>query len=281
MTAIDVFLIAGQSNALGMGVAAQSPAVAPGQVLQVCGGTISDANDPVGSEGTGSAWPMFGIYYSSVTGRKVAFIPAAVGDSDQCAQTDLSTHSNWDASGSLWAASVTALNDGLKILTDADHAPSFCGVLWSQGENDGMGIHVGNITAEDYVRCLRAMIARYRNARIGGTIYPKMPFYISQTGADYYVDNGVNPCYGQIRAAQAAVAANDPYTIIGFADAHLFPTQGLMSPDSQGATLNYTQAGYNIMGLSMARALLAHAPGPAAAAPQPLILASPPRRERL
>ncbi len=45
---VDVFLIGGQSNAVGHGSSASSPVVPAGKVLQWVTGNITDANDPVG-----------------------------------------------------------------------------------------------------------------------------------------------------------------------------------------------------------------------------------------
>ena len=76
---IDVFAIAGQSNAVGEGNESSGPAVAAGTAYQFFKGTISSADDPVGGASTGSAWPQFAISYNAATKRRIGLVPTAVG----------------------------------------------------------------------------------------------------------------------------------------------------------------------------------------------------------
>ncbi|HID2843112.1 TPA: hypothetical protein ACXGI0_005536, partial [Klebsiella pneumoniae] len=77
-----VFLIAGQSNAQGMGAAAKSLTVNPGIAYQYYSGNLTPVlGDPVGNASTGSAWPAFANEFYRRTGLGVIFIPTAVGSS--------------------------------------------------------------------------------------------------------------------------------------------------------------------------------------------------------
>src|SRR6185369_5017169 len=224
---IDVFLIGGQSNAQGFSITATtSPSVPSSSVLQYYNSTISTANDPVGNANGGSAWPSFGVVYNAATGRKICFVPAAVGGSSQCAAADIG-NGNWDTTGALYTTSITLLNAAIAALTAAAYTPVFRGVLWCQGETDALAIKASTITQATYKAALIAMIARYRATTINGTSYP------------------------QIRVAQGQVASADLHTKIAFSNAVDFPDLGLSQ-----STVHYTQDGYNMMGERMASAVI-------------------------
>ena len=241
-TPIDVFLVAGQSNASGFpGSAEGSPKVPPGAVLQYYKGRISDANDPVGNAQKGSAWPSFGVTYHAQTGRRVLFVPAAVPATSLRPQTNFFGLGHWDESGKLFARAVRLTDQALAA---AGPKARFAGVLWDQGENDALGIGHGVETAAEYERELRKLIARFR-AHFG----PDTPFYIFETG-----DGDPPRAFAAVRAAQESVARTTPNAPIVFSDAVNYPARGLMR---KGAP-HYTQAGYNRMGqlgaLAVARA---------------------------
>jgi len=239
---VDVFLIAGQSNAVGYGTASQSPVPPAGKVLEYYNGTISDATDPVGNANTGSAWPAFGIAYYNATGHNIVLVPAAVPSSGQTAASDTGT-GNWGASGTLFDASTDKLGAAMSALAAAHYAPTFKGVLWDQGENDAMALNEKLATANDYRTALTGMIGRYR-ARYGSTI----PFYIFETGTSPAESDAG---YAAVRAVQAQVPASDPYTRVVFQSAVGFPSRGLMKD-----SYHYTQAGYNEMGTVGAQNIL-------------------------
>ncbi len=243
-SAVDVFLIAGQSNAVGWdGSASGSPRVSAGKVLQYHAGALSDGNDPVGNANGGSAWPAFGNAYYSMTGHTVVLVPAAVPGTGQVAASDTGA-GNWSASGTLFADSVSKLDTALSALRSAGHVPTFGGVLWDQGENDAVAIHAGTITSADYTGGLTSMIARYR-AHYGAS----MPLFIFQTGTSPSLpDSG----FAAVRAAQADVATGDPYACIVFTGASSFASRGMMVD-----AYHYTQAGYNEMGSTGAAGLVA------------------------
>jgi hypothetical protein len=238
-TPIDVFLIAGQSNASGFPDSAEgSPKVPPGQVLQYYKGRITDANDPVGNAHNGSAWPSFGVTYHAQTGRRVLFVPAAAPATSLRPQTDYFGLGHWDASGELFDRAVRQAD---LALSAAGPNARFAGVLWDQGENDALGIDHGVESAAEYERELRKLIARFR-AHFGAN----MPFYIFETG------DGVPPRgFAEVRAAQERVSRTTPGAPIVFADAVTFPERGLMV---KGAP-HYSQAGYNLMGRTGALAI--------------------------
>lgn len=247
---VDVFLIAGQSNAVGQGTATLAPTVVHNAILEYCAnGAIQDANDPVCSaisvanNSTGSAWPSFGQSYYAATGRSILFVLVGVGGTGQVAISG-DGGANWDTTGSLFPQAISILNTALTSISAQNMSPQFKGVLWSQGEHDAAQISLGNETIGQYTTAFVNMISRFRRATIGGQTYPSMPFYIFRTGTEVGVSDS---SYAQIRAAQEQVAAGDTLlTRIVFRDASDFPALGNMSSGSP--IVHYNQPGYNMMG---------------------------------
>lgn len=238
VSTVDVYLVAGQSNAQGQGVSATSVTVPTGKVLQWKSSAISDANDPVGNANTGSAWPNFGLNYYNATGRKILFVPAAVAGTTQVAAADRG-NGNWDAGGTLWGLSVAAVTAAMAGATAAGYNPVFKGVLWCQGESDGDAINgvAPTTTQAAYQAALIAMILRYRT-----TYGAQMPFYIHVTG--YGLQGAGDAGYALVRASQRIVRDSDTHTFIVFENAVDYPGLGLMQVDGY----HYTQPGYNTMG---------------------------------
>ncbi len=254
---VDVFLIAGQSNALGIGDRSQSPLPPAGKVLQYCESKIYDAVDPVCGAYTGSAWPQFGITYHNATGRHVAFVQTAVGATSMTVQADIGL-GNWGpTTGSLFNASVSQQRSAMQAFEAAGYAPAFMGVLWNQGEADALAIETRVLPdANSYQSALINMIAQYR-AQLGAN----MPFYIFRTGTQ--TNAAPNPVgYAQVRQAQQTVAATVPKVHEVFTDAVNYPSQGLMKD-----VWHFTQAGYNKMGMLGAQGVVANLPATPVVAP--------------
>ncbi|HEY2071235.1 MAG TPA: sialate O-acetylesterase [Rhizomicrobium sp.] len=237
---VDVFLISGQSNALGEGNAAQAPPVAPGTVLQFFHNQIEPGSDPVGGASSGSAWPAFGNAYYAINNRRVLFVPFAFGSTAQEAAADVGA-GNWDTGSTLLADSMTEVDIAMTALIKAGYTPAFKGVLWVQGEADGLAMNQGkpNVSAANYEAALKRMIASYR-ARFGGT----MPFYIFRTGTQVGASDAG---YHAVREAQEDVGQSDPNTYVVFRNAYDFWWRLMMSSD-----VHYTQAAYNEMGAQSA-----------------------------
>jgi hypothetical protein len=244
---MDVFLIGGQSNAVGNSGAsggANSPDPQAETVYQYYLNTFGQVTNEVGQANTGSAWPSFGIAWNNETGRKICFVPSAADGTGQVALSDTG-FGNWSPTGTLWQTSVDRTNAALLAIEAAGFKPVFRGVLWHQGENDGNKINDATITQSDYQTGLTNMIADYRT-EFGS----EMPFYIYRTGTRVSAsDTG----FAAVRAAQEAVAAANPLvTKVVFFNALEFPNRSLMVDQ-----YHYTQAGYNEMGRISAENILA------------------------
>ena len=242
--AIDVFLIAGQSNATGIPDDARgSPKVPAGSVLQYYGGRITDANDPVGNADPGSAWPQFGIAYHAATGRRVLFVPASMPASSLTKAGDFLGKGRWDESGVLFADAVKMAGDAMAA---AGSGAAFAGVLWDQGEADALAMNVKFETAHDYKAALTRLIDRFHQ-HFGRS----SPFFIFETGSTADKDQSG---FVIVRAVQESVSTRVDATSIVFRDAVTFPSRDLMARNK----VHYSQAGYNLMGLEGARGVVAY-----------------------
>jgi hypothetical protein len=235
---IDVFLIAGQSNAVGnSGNPSAAPVPLAGTAFQFYNGSISAAQEPIGAS-DGSAWPSFAITYYKLTGRKICFVPAAANGSSMAAAANLG-NGTWDTTGTLYSASVTLTNNAIAALRSRGYNPVFKGVLWSQGETDADGINRGTITQNTYSAAFAKLIKNYR-IQFGSTI----SFNISRTG---FRTDTIQTGFLSVQAAQSTLANPDSLINITYWNPPFFIQRSLM----QGQ-YHYTQPGYNEMGRIMA-----------------------------
>lgn len=232
---MDVFLVAGQSNASGKGVAGSSPDPQTDTVYHWYPGAFNMVTDEVGNANTGSAWPSFGITWHALTGRKICFVPCAVESSAQVAAAD-SGSGNWDTSGTLYTTAVLNLTNALTDIETAGYTPVLRGILWCQGETDAAAINATTITANQYTTALTTMVTNFR-----GQFGSDLQFYIFRTGTR---TDQSDAGYLAIRNAQDTFAYSDPLrNRMVFRNAVDFPSRSLM-----GDVVHYSQAGYNEMG---------------------------------
>lgn len=249
---IDVFLVAGQSNAKGKGDSLLSPRALTGKVLQINTGVIKDANDPMGEDVPGSneksqygsAWPSFGNQYYNRTSRKICMVPSYKGGTSQCAAADVGA-GNWDTTGILFDSAVARVNSAMSVLAAKGYRPVFKGVVWLQGESDAIGIQNGLINQTDYINAFTKMLRRFRT-NFGAA----MPFYVIRIGtSSAYIDT----YWKQIRDAQQSVSNSDSMTQIVYYNAANFITRGLMLD-----AVHYNQVALNEVGQMTAAAVLTH-----------------------
>jgi hypothetical protein len=239
---IDVFLIAGQSNAVGYGtITSDSPTPTPGTAYKFVDGKIQAESDPTGSSGGASAWPAFAVTYYNLTGHKIAFVPTAVGATAQVAAADTGG-GNWDTTGTLYANSIDKTADAMAAFRGAGFTPVFKGILWDQGESDATAIDAATITVDQYKAQFLTMIANYRNAY--GT---SIPFYIFRIGSAIGSDSSGRKA---VRTAQEEVAVQNIFNHMVFRDAVEFASSENASVYMKGdGSTHYSQIGYNRMGV--------------------------------
>lgn len=238
---IDVFLVAGQSNAQGAGGnIAEAPSVSNGAAFyfDASSGTVKALVNNLpkynSTVGTGTQYPQFAITYHQLTGRTVGFINAAQGSSGQTLLSD-SGHGNWGRSGTLVGRSLAVLADALTAFEAAGYTPRLRGVLWNQGENDAATINTRKERVEDYQSELQWMIGFYRQS-----LSPTLPFFIFETGT---ARGRQSYGYQQVRQVQEAVAYADQYTYVVFRSAVIYPDLGFYRDD-----FHYNQKALNVLG---------------------------------
>lgn len=201
----DVFLVAGQSNALGAGVGTERRIV--GVVHQFAGsgrnaGRTLVAESPLWHH-TRAPGVGFGLtfadLYSEATGRPVLLVPVARGESGFFPQGGFS----WDVedqpgTANLFKFACQQLADAL-----AAHRGSVLrGILWHQGEAD-----VRHLSKDEYAAKLDALIAGFR-AEFG-----QVPFILGQMNPDRMDEaRETLPGYPIIDAAHRETPSRVPLT---------------------------------------------------------------------
>lgn len=196
-----VVLLAGQSNACGLAPYSGLPASVSSPFTSVdvyCGGDVDPAKAGAwlalaggfGYTGHTAFGPelTFGIDIESYyRGTNWAIIKHGVGG------TALAT--DWDpTTGATYAAFVATVAAGLAAIGEEYEV---AGMLWMQGESDGMTLAYANAYATNlaaFIAAVRALVSR-----------PRLPFAIAKINT--YTDW---PYAATVRAAQDAVAAADP-----------------------------------------------------------------------
>lgn len=234
---IDVFMVAGQSNAQGSAPDnTLSPATVAGLAYErTTAGVLKQLADPVGNANVGSAWPAFVNALTAASGVPACISSRAQGGSYLIDWPGTTTGTHWAVGSSNYSASVSAGLATMTQLTSAGWTPNLRGVLWCQGESDGTKAGVSPTLQADYAAALIALHERYKVSMSK----PTLKFYVFRTGTSVPYAAG----FGLIRAAQDDACAAQAGMEMVFTKADTFRPLGWMSDD-----LHYTQQGYNLMG---------------------------------
>lgn len=246
MTAVDLFIGAGQSNSAGVGDSATSPAVTA-TAYDLTDGAVTVLDDPVGPADTGSMWPAFVNAIYATTGVAVAIVSTGV-DGAALQAAAAGGGGDWSPTGERFGECVYTTERAIDVLEAAGYTVTLRGVVWCQGERDAQFAP----SASDYGIALRALASRFRDW-FG---YANLPLYVIRTGT---LRSGDNADWAAIRQAQTDVAAGDPNIIMAYTDCVNFAGYGWMS-DSK----HYTQTGYDDIGTDAAAVVLANLRTPAA-----------------
>ena len=240
-----LFLVAGQSNAVGVGNKDLSVACAAGTCFEyiASNNSLKPLIDPVGygtkkedfqAAVTGSCWPSFASRYHLLTGDTVIIVQAAKGGTS-CSEKADAGNGNWSASYHLFVQAVAKAKGAEKYT-----GLKLSGIIWLQGESDGVAINAGTISACDYEASFKNLIERFR-----GMFRCNLPFYIIQTGLfTPAYDNG----FQLARNVQQQVADDDSLTFIVDSSAVTFRDAGKMNADQ----IHYNQTGLNSIGVNVA-----------------------------
>lgn len=236
-----LWLIAGQSNASGMGDRRTSMKYSSDACFDYVerGDSLRLLKDPVGEDGkyfgkanSGSIGPSFAWHLHQMTQDTIIVVSAARGGSS-CSIEAETIYGTWAPTGTLpvFDACITKVKKAENLTRCKVQ-----GVLWLQGERDSNAINDGKLTEEGYEKALKELIARFRK-ELGDA---KLPFFLVLTGQ--YV-NHPQPGYLAARRAQRKVAKEDPNIFLAPIDPWYFPEMGQMTDE-----IHYTQAAYNRIG---------------------------------
>ncbi|MGB3344641.1 MAG: sialate O-acetylesterase [Aequorivita sp.] len=246
-----LFVIAGQSNAMGVGDSTKSVyKELPCFEYNSLKNSFVVLKDPVGQDDlgfsiakTGSFIPAFAYKYAELTKREVNVVQCAKGGSSLSVKAETKDWGNWDRKGKLLQSSFEKIDLALSAANMKGSLKNqITAIIWSQGENDGEAIGKGFLTAGEYKMDLKNLISAYRE-RYGTSL----PFIIIETGRH----SNCKECdegYAVVRQIQQDVAAEDTHTYIGYNETKDFIERGWLKDP-----VHYNQEALNEIGEKLAK----------------------------
>ena len=240
-----VFVVAGQSNASGVGDAEVSPFIPNKQVFEYNSliDSLQVLKDPVGQNHlnfqaaqTGSFIPALAYTYTDITNNEVIVIQTAKGGSALTPKSEQNNYGNWSDEGELFNSSIEKTEKALKF----SKSNTIDAIFWCQGENDGAGIYSNKISKNEYSIALKHLINRYHSQ------FGDIPFIIIETG-DFEGDEPKSNCYQKIREAQREVAEEMEKVYIGYNETEFFIERGWLKD-----VVHYNQQALNDIGEKLA-----------------------------
>ncbi len=238
-----LFIVAGQSNAVGQGNAEESVRVKGALEYHYQSDSLIPLNDPVGENAldfqvanTGSAWPAFAQRYQELTKTQVVIAATARGGSSAHQNAELQEMGTWDRTGHR-----TLMDKAILKIKAAEKKTNTkaSGIIWFQGERDANAIFDQKLTPEAYEKTLEDLIGRFRKA-----VSKKLPFYIVLTGNQ----QGREPIGNEaVRKAQRNVARRMPRVYIVHEEAQYFAERNGMKD-----FVHYNQSALNDLGKAVA-----------------------------
>lgn len=235
----SLFLVAGQSNAVGQGDSLKSVICKPNTCFEfdASDNRFIPLKDPAGKPwksfqraGTGSICPPFAARFNSLTGKQIYMVTAARGGASCSKKAELANYGTWDTSGLLFQQAVektgmAEILSGLRL----------SGIIWLQGERDANAMLSGHITAADYKTALIDLINRFREA-----FKSEIPFYIIQTG--YQLDKSRDGS-NAVRKIQTEVAEKMKGVYIAYSETNEFENRAWFKDN-----VHYNQEALNDIG---------------------------------
>lgn len=242
----SVFLVAGQSNAVGTGDPADAPAIPEDAAYEfrAADDELVPLNEPVGPDDGGSAWAAFAREYNELTGSPVVIVAKPVGGAAQHPDADrFRGVGHWRGGSTYCSAAIEAIDQCRTYLRNRGISYNFEGVLWHQGESDAIAIDQGYHSLPNYRSAFREMVTYFRD-EVDQSV---LAFYIFKIGRQR---SGDTDGWRAVRNAQDEFAEQIEDVHVVFDGAVTFAEDGRMQDE-----LHYTQAGYNEMGRSGARSI--------------------------
>ena len=244
-----LFLVAGQSNAVGVGDSTQSAKCMLGTAFEYrfSNDTLLHLQDPVGANElkfgaatTGSIGPAFAKKYAELSKKQVVIISAARSGASSHQKAELDHYGTWDDTGRLQLFENAVLKTQKAV---EKTGVKLSGIIWVQGERDANAINAQQLTIQEYEAALIKVIQRFRD-KFG----KKVGFYIVKTG--YYVGHS-HVGFEQVRLAQKNVTQRLKNTHIVYENTHLFKEKGWLYD-----AIHYNQTALNDIGETTAKYIL-------------------------
>lgn len=248
-TGYDVFLVAGQSNAVGEGTGVDvlldytNPRVLQYAMQAPYVNQVLLAQDPLQFNSFGANNGCIGFsttfarYYLSTiqnTHRKVLLVPSAVGGTGFSTSTVAGGgYGKWDVStGDLFVKAVNAANAAMQLTDPVDplFTNKFKGILWHQGEADA----INSVSANSYQASLTTLVAAFRQQITGAA---NAPFFAGEMTATWTgVQAGASTIQGVIDNIPSFIT--NSYVISNFN----------LGTDSSQGTVHYSAASQRVLG---------------------------------
>ncbi len=241
-----LFLIAGQSNAVGQGNKDSSAVVkeGTGYEYKYNSNSLVPLTDPFGEDTLyfqkarkGSIGPAFAKQLYECTGKQVILVAAARGGSSCSYKAELKDMGTWDTKGTMLLFEQTVFKT--KKAMNKTGIP-VQGIVWLQGERDANAINNKQLTSDEYATSLENLIHRFRE-----TLGSECPFYIVQTG---YYTGFPQVGFDAVRKAQKEVARKMKGVYIAYTTTNRFKEKGWMQD-----AIHYNQEGLNDIGKRVAK----------------------------
>lgn len=259
---LDLFVIAGQSNATGAGGdAALAPVPDRRTVYWVINRQGAPSLVPAGVPQhlwNGTLGPAFGQRYHELTGRPVALLQVGHRGTTVVADAERG-NGHWSAThvgpgprgGPDRLSEALAVVDSVRALRVGGSVLRPSGVIWVQGESDAVAVVRGLTTGPEFRAELELTTAALRDAI--GTGGDAGPLYLVQSGRPLSRDSRGHRA---IRTAQADGALRGWYDLV-CQDALSFPALGWMADD-----VHWAQPALDHVGEHVAEAAALDAPPP-------------------
>lgn len=219
---VDVFVIAGQSNASGRGDNNQVYSGSVGALLFKNNYTLFSLTDPTDSaagqidtisndSALGSVWPLVANSNTAATSRKVIYIPCAKGGSSITAWLPTANHQDRvTLYGSMIFRTQTVMSNSNFNLT-------LRGVLWWQGETDA----IAAMSTAAYQSNL-TVFASNVFADIGVKVFPaKLQTSVSESGYTDANKTNINTAIGNLWNTDYVAAGPDLFALVTDDQYHL------------------------------------------------------------
>ena len=250
----DVFVVAGQSNAVGTGSYTLTASSEYGEFYNWKSSSPTYRQfiplaDPVYVSSRGGAWPWFADKYYAVTSRRCIILNIGSGGS---AVTDYGTTTNTWANngyGTLRSSRAVVMANAMADLKADGRKFRIAGMLWCQGEAEGGRIYAGQVDVEDYKAGTIDIWSWFRTKLRN----QNLPIIVSQIGysSGCFSNASRKAAYEQVQTAQTELCDSQANVYIGFTGAkNFYDENGNAIHMSDG--IHYDEAGYKMMGEALA-----------------------------